>query len=382
MADIHSNGPFLSFFTSTPHLGEAGRWIFLIPVRRGWGFLFLVFTAIFLCSCNKRETTKETFTIETINKITPVKDQGRSSLCWVYAMLATIESDRLMQGDSVNLSAAYVARCVLMEQAERHYLTRGTGGVSLRGVAPMAVSAIMAYGLVPYDSYRPECNFNVAGRRIKALADNAITGRSGLERLRSSASDMLDEAVAPLPKRVYMLGAEYTPQEFARSVCREDEYVALTSYIHKPFFEDVVLDLPDNRRNCSFFNIPIDSLMSCIVAALRSGRSVCWEGDTSEPGFSFARGVARLRNDGIAATQEQRQRSFETFRTTDDHCMEIIGIARDSHGRRYFVCKNSWGTANPYGGLMFMSFNYARLKTVAVVMKESPSPTLPREGER
>ena len=41
-------------------------------------------------------------------KTTPVKNQGSSNLCWVYAMLATIESDRLMEGDSVNLSPQYI----------------------------------------------------------------------------------------------------------------------------------------------------------------------------------------------------------------------------------------------------------------------------------
>lgn len=48
--------------------------------------------------------------------------------------------------------------------------------------------------------------------------------------------------------------------------------------------------------------------------------------------------------------------------------MELIGIARDRKGDRYFICKNSWGTDNPYGGLMFMSEAYARLKTVAAVV--------------
>ena len=30
--------------------------------------------------------------------------------------------------------------------------------------------------------------------------------------------------------------------------------------------------------------------------------------------------------------------------------------------------KNSWGTGNPYGGLVYMAESYLRLKTVAVVM--------------
>lgn len=179
---------------------------------------------------------------------------------------------------------------------------------------------------------------------------------------------MLDDVINPVPLHVWMLGAEYTPQQFARSVCRDDEYQALTSFTHMPFYEDVVLDVPDNRYGDKFYNVPIDTMMSRIESALRRGHSVCWEGDITEPGFSFERGVARLGDNRSMASQDERQRSFETFRTTDDHCMELIGIARDRKGDRYFICKNSWGTGNPYGGLMFMSEAYARLKTVAAVV--------------
>ena len=68
------------------------------------------------------------------------------------------------------------------------------------------------------------------------------------------------------------------------------------------------------------------------------------------------------------ATQAQRQREFETRRTTDDHCMMLMGIARDRQGRRYYIAKNSWGKANPYGGLMYLSEDYVRLKTIMIVL--------------
>lgn len=64
-----------------------------------------------LLSCSRKSEDKEVFRVETINKITPVKDQGNSSLCWAYAMLATIESEHLMKGDSVNLSTLRATCC-------------------------------------------------------------------------------------------------------------------------------------------------------------------------------------------------------------------------------------------------------------------------------
>lgn len=321
-----------------------------------------------LCSCGRKSEDRETFRVEVMNKITPVKDQGSSSLCWVYAMLATIESECLMKGDSVNLSAAYVARNMMRRQAERCYLTQGRSGFTTRGVAPRLIAMIHDTGLMPYDSYRSDCNFSVLCRKLNSLCRNAVGRRTGLDALMKSTDNMLDDVINPVPLHVWMLGAEYTPQEFARSVCRTDEYQALTSFTHKPFYEDVVLDVPDNHYGDKFYNVPIDTLMSRIESALRRGHSVCWEGDISEPGFSFESGVARLGDNRRMASQKERQRAFETFSTTDDHCMELIGIARDSKGDRYFICKNSWGTGNPYGGLMFMSVAYARLKTVAAVV--------------
>lgn len=323
------------------------------------------------CAGNGRQNGdgREAFTIETVNKMTPVKDQGNSDLCWVYAMLATIESDRLMQGDSVNLSPDYVARLMLRRLVAEGYTAGRPEAVSLRGTAPLLLRLLDENGAMPYDSYHSECNYRVLCRRLSMLTEQAISRRTGVKRLLETADDIMDTAINPLPRHVYMLGAEYTPVEFAHSVCLPGEYVALTSFTHVPFYNSVRLGLPDNLSGEHFLNLPIDSLMNSIVKALRSGRSVCWEGDVSEPGFSFKEGTARLQPGETDLSQQARQRMFETFRTTDDHCLELIGLAHDAQKRPYFICKNSWGTDNPYGGLMFMSLDYARMKTVAMVMK-------------
>lgn len=151
------------------------------------------------------------FHIETINKTTPVKDQGKSSLCWVYAMLATIESDRLMQGDSVNLSPHYVARMALRHELSRSCLNGGKDTLSLRAMAPWALCLLDLYGAMPYDSYRSECNYNVLRRKLDRLVKRSANTMTGYSRLLQTADDIMDDAINPLPKHVYMLGAEYTP---------------------------------------------------------------------------------------------------------------------------------------------------------------------------
>lgn len=322
-------------------------------------------------SCSRRQDTGRhvpmVFHNNIVIKTTPVKDQGRSPLCWTYAMLATIESERLMLGDSVNLSPDYLARLWLSEQARGYYLTRGARRVSLRGMSTTALRLMDKYGIEPYDNYRPfsEVNYDVLCRTAMSVAKASVS----VGMLNSRLGDILDKQIGYLPPALFMLGMGYTPRQFAESVCLPDEYIALTSFTHHPFGENFVLESPDNRLLDTYYNIPIGMLMQKIVNALRHGHPVCWEGDISEPGFDFKGGVATLQNDDDKVTQQLRQHAFERFETTDDHCMELCGLAHDSSGKPYFIAKNSWGKGNRYRGFMYISYNYVKMKTIAVVMK-------------
>lgn len=322
-----------------------------------------------LAACTRVEPRGERFTVEVMNAFTPVKDQGRCDGCWAYAMLAAIETEHIMRGDSVHLSVAYALRSAVDAGFGRCYLSGGAVGVTTRGTAADLISTIGDCGIVTYDAYRGRDASApvVAARKAGRMALSAVRLRMGLGAARARLGRLLDEEFGPAPARVFMLGAEYTPQEFARSVCAPGEYVALTSFTHHPFYTDFALEVPDNVARRLFRNVPVDTLMARMERAVRAGRGVCWEGDVSEPGFSFARGVARLPQ-GTPAGQADRQRAFERFDTTDDHCMAVVGLARDAGGRLFYVMKNSWGTANPYGGLVYVAEDYVRLKTVAVVM--------------
>ena len=327
--------------------------------------IFIFLTCLVLISCGQQRSRvnipEEKFTIDLSLPTTPVKDQGSSSLCWVYAMLATLETEHIMRGDSVNLSPDYVARMYLSEQANRRRLlpnkiVQKEAGITTRGMCTMALDLIQTYGLQHYDAYRhkPDMDYNVLCRKLDKGNDT---------------EKLLDKYIGPLPNQVFMLGALYTPLEFAHSVCTDDEYVALTSFTHHPYGQRFPLEVPDNYFYDTFLNVSLDTMMNRIVQSLRAGHPVCWEGDISEPGFLFGEGYAVLKNEKKKVTAERRQASFEARRTTDDHVMEIVGLAHDQHGRRFFLCKNSWGTANRYHGFMFLSENYVRMKTIAVVLR-------------
>ena len=154
--------------------------------------------------------TEKHYTHEVLNRMTPVKNQGKTQLCWAYAMLAAIETEHLRWGDSVNLSVAYVEK--MLEQEPQ-------APASHRGMGATLIALIQKYGIVGYDAMR--------------------------------------SADAPAPRFAFMLGAEYTPQEFARSVCAPDEYLQLTSIASKPYGQEVVLDEPDNWLRSRFLNVPM-----------------------------------------------------------------------------------------------------------------------------
>lgn len=306
------------------------------------------------------------FVDDIVIKTTPVRNQGDNPLCWAYAMLATIESERLMKGDSVTLSPDYLARLWLQEQARTYYLTRGESNVSLKGMISLTPRLMERYGIEPYDNYHSfgETNWDVLCRTAKEVA----RASTSLRMLDNRLGDILDKRVGFLPQSLFVQGMSYTPRQLAESVCLPDNYMFMTSFSHHPFGEDIVLETPDNRLLDTYHNIPIDSLMNTIVKALNDGHPVCWEGDISEPGFDFDNGVASLANDDAPVTQERRQRAFEKFETTDDHCMELCGMAHDKHGRRFFISKNSWGSSNRYKGFMYLSYNYVKMKTIAIAV--------------
>ncbi|MCR4583196.1 MAG: hypothetical protein K5764_06550 [Prevotella sp.] len=238
--------------------------------------------SLILVGCHFKQAPKH-FTHELMNRMTPIKDQGENQTCWVYAMLAAIETEHLRWGDSVNLSPAYVEKML-----EREPLAPK----NKRGTSQTLIYMIQKYGIVGYNAMR--------------------------------TTD------TPAPRFVFLGGAEYTPQEFARSVCAPDEYIALSCDDRLPYYQEVDTDIADNWTNSRYYNIPVDTLLAKTERAVRHHHGVYWED----------RG----------------------------HGMAIVGIARDDSGAPYFIMKNSWGTDHPYQGLAYVSFQHFLSKTVAVEM--------------
>ena len=340
------------------------------------GVLAIITAAVLMMACGQGKErgastqTKHTFHTDVLLKHMPVKNQGDGELCWVYAMLSTIESEHMMQGDSIELSADHLAYMYLREQCLRNYSENEKRTLTTRGVAPMTLRLMRRYGCEPLSTFRAydSIDYPTLCRKLEVLTDGMIHQSRGAEQVRHEVEEQLQETMGPMPCFVFMYSCEYTPLEFAHSVLREQEYVTLGSWTHHPFGSEYVIESPDNFYAECAVNVPLDSLQHLIDHALATGHAVCWEGDISEPGFSFEEGVAVMDIDTKDATQGRRQIEFDRHATTDDHCMAIVGKAHDDEGQRYYIAKNSWGKENPFGGMMFISEAYLRMKTIAIVM--------------
>lgn len=76
----------------------------------------------------------------------------------------------------------------------------------------------------------------------------------------------------------------------------------------------------------------------------------------------------------IEVTQESRQEMFDRQETTDDHGMEIVGIATDQEGNRYYKVKNSWDTNQIYDGFFYVSEPYFLSKTLSILVNREAIP--------
>lgn len=260
-----------------------------------------------ILSCVEDRVPKHHFIDEIRLRTSPVKNQGNTQLCWAFAMLATIETNHIMLGDSVNLSPYYVSSVLGIQDKMKQ-----------RGVASDLLTIIRRHGICGWDACR--------------------------------------DIDTPAPRFVFMLGVEYTPQQFARSVCRRDEYVTLTHSPKNAMMFPIDLTLADRRYPHKALNVPKDTLLARIDTALSRGHAICWEGEIDHRLFDWESGIASA----------PRQATDDV--PDDDHCMTIIGRAHDETGEPYYIMKNSWGEDNAYKGFIYVHRDYVRHKTTCLVL--------------
>lgn len=244
---------------------------------------------------------------------TSLYDQGKTSACWIYAMLTCIEREQLNHGDSITLSRHWLMARLMEEQTMDCHLTDGAREISMRGVGPEALRLISKYGLVPYIHEKTHItNSNVLERKLRIIAGNATS----ISNLRERTAKLLPEftVARPMdtdaPPSFYLYGMRYNTLQFAESIMYNQQWLFFASVDYHPWGERFALEVPDNRRYHEYTNIPMKQLLQMVRQSLANGHPVYWEYGKHH---------------------------------TSSHAMAILGIKRGKDGKDYFLCQNSYG---------------------------------------
>lgn len=362
---------------------------------------------------------KPVFTVIKKNPITSIKDQNRSGTCWDYSTLGFFESEILKKtGKTYDLSEMYVANKTYLDRAIMSVRMHGDVSFAEGGSSYDPLYCIEHYGIVPEnampapgtlygDSLADFGEFfkamtpyvdGIAKSNLKKLSGAWINGLQGI----------LDAYLGKCPEHFTYQGKSYTPSSFTASLgLNWNDYVSFTSYTHHPFWTEFPVEVQDNWRWSPSWNVPIDDICKIIDNAIMNGYTIAWGGDVTEDGFTRkGLGIAldekkarsmtgtdadhwlkfssttkkdKLDSLGINApeivpTQEMRQKAFNDWQTTDDHGMQIFGIAKDQNGKEYYMVKNSWGKTGDYNGIWYMTKAYVAYKTMDFTVNKNAVP--------
>ncbi len=369
-------------------------------LKRILNFRLIIAIVITLCLSSGVVSAKEKDTgeypelkFEVTHKVehTSIKSQGRTGTCWSFAAVSFLESEIIrLTGNETDLSEMYIARMTYPRKAEKYVRLHGRNNLSQGGQAHDALDTIKTSGIVPEKVFpglkntEGKYDHSELARVLSGFFKQLINVRSStLTPYWQEAFDgILNAYIGTAPAEFELKGKKITPQEYAKKILKinPDDYIEITSYNIYPFGEKVVLDIPDNWSHSEYLNVKLDRMEKIIDSALKKGFSVCWDGDTSDKFFSAKKfGYAIVPADPAKPvpfkekkiTQKNRQVMFDNYKSTDDHLMHIVGLARDENGNKFYLVKNSWGTKLKNDGYIYMSRAYLRLHTVAVMIHKA-----------
>ncbi len=326
----------------------------------------------------------EVFIIEKEIKHLPVISQGSTGTCWSFATTSFLESEIIRKGfPEVDISEMFFVNYAYKNKAKQYLFYQGKNNFGQGGQAHDVFDVLKKEGMVTYGDYPGE---KIDGRyRHRDLVNELNIKVTELNKKSEGFNvpdldlldPILDSHIGKLPKKTNTGNGKIKPIEFPEKFnLIPDDYIELSSYSHHSFYQPFVLEVPDNWSHALYVNLPIDELMEVIDYSLNNGYTVCWDGDTSEKTFSHKNGKADLPEKQIGKVdQELRQETFLNRTTTDDHLMHLVGISKDSGGRKCYYTKNSWGAeSNDFGGYLYMTEDYVRLKTVAILVHKDGIP--------
>ena len=367
-----------------------------------------------------KNQNKPVFTTIKENPITSMKDQNRSGTCWDYSTLSYFESEILKAtGKEYDLCESFIANKTYMERAIQVVRYHGDCQFAQGGSAEDVLATLKNHGICPEGAmpfpgslYGDSLNnfnefFKVLEPYVAAIAKSDAKKISNQWKV--GLQGILDAYLGQCPERFTYEGKEYTPKSFMASLgINLDDYVSITSYTHHPFYTAFPVEVQDNWRFPLSYNVPMDEMMQIIDNAINLGYTVAWGGDVSEDGFTrkglayaidskktsqslqgsdmakwLKMTTAKKRDiidslgvtvPEIVPTQEMRQERFDNWELTDDHGMQIFGIAKDQNGKEYYMVKNSWGETGDYKGVWYMTKAFIAANTMDYLINKNAIP--------
>lgn len=381
--------------------------------------LVLTMTIILSLSAQeKKSDSSYVFTMIKKNNYTSVKNQSRSGTCWSFSGLAFLESELLRMGkDTFDLSEMFCVRNAYSDKATMYIRFQGKHNFGGGGAFHDVTDVLKKYGMVPEEAYSGKVigeDNHIHGEMDEVLSADVNAVLKNSNRKLTSVwhqgfDGLLDAYLGKVPEKFTYKGKEYTPKSFADMLgLNADDYIEISSFTHHPFYKPFIIEIPDNWALGEVYNLPLDEMMQVIDYAIENGYTVAWGSDVSEKGFSWKNGVAVIpdRNAQEVAglesakwskmsdaekdkmlfkfdkpmpekkiTQEMRQLEFDNYSTTDDHGMQIVGMAKDQNGAKYYLVKNSWGLeGSPYKGYFYASESFVALKTTDLMIHKGALP--------
>ena len=336
---------------------------------------------------------------------TSVKNQGSAGTCWSYSGNSFLESEMIRMGKQpVDLAEVYSARQVYLSKARNYILFNGNMGLGDGGETHDVMNMLRKYGAMPQVAYTYEdygkgtLKSGDFQDKFKAILDAYIKNpdpKKGVSWV-SDINNYMDEKLGKLPATFKYNGKDYNPHTFAKEVIgiNPDDYVEFSSYKDSPYYQKMVLPVPDNWSYDQLYNVPMKELTDIIDNALAKGYTIAWSSDVSEPYFSWRNGVAQVPNldDLYNITDEQKKTIFDgpikekevtedlrleglySLYTTDDHAMQIVGLVKDQNGKEYYKVKNSWGASNDYKGYLYVTKAFVQLKSTGILLNKGGLP--------
>ena len=389
-------------------------------MKKTFLMIALAFAGVNVFAQEAAQKAEPDFTVVKENPITSIKNQNRAGTCWCYSSLAFIESELIRMGKGEHdLSEMYIVHNTYLDRADKAVRTHGDASFSQGGSFYDVMYGMKTFGLVPESEMRPGVMYGDTlsnHTELSAVADAVVAaiakgkhrdlqvGADNVPLWKKCIESIHNIYLGERPEKFTYKGKEYTPQSFYKSLgLNADDYISLTSYTHHPFYEPFVLEIQDNWRWAQSYNLPIDEFMEVFDYAIAEGYTIAWGSDVSESGFTRdgkatmpdAAKSASLDGSDMAkwlklseadkkntpkpstekwCTQEERQVAYDNWETTDDHGMQIYGIAKDKDGVEYYMVKNSWGAAGKYNGIWYASKAFARYKTMNIVVHKNAIP--------